>query len=369
MFKVIFLLIVLLHALIHLLGFVKAYNLAEINQLTQPISKMSGILWLLATILFISVILLFILKQNYWWMIATVAILLSQILIFQSWSDAKFGTILNLIIVIPVIIAFFSALPSSYQNIYKSEVQKRLEPIENIPNVSEKDTQHLPDSIQKYLQYTGVISRPKINNFRLLFKGEMKQKMDGKWMDITSEQYNFYSNYTRLFYIRSSLYGIPFDGLHKYVGHKATMQIKVASIFQVVDAKGEEMDQSDTVTFFNDMCLFAPATLIDKNINWEQIDPLTVRAKFINKDITITATLYFNEKGQLINFISNDRYLTGSGKKYENYKWSTPVKRYKNFNGRKIPTYGEAIWHTLEGEFTYAKFDLKEIEYNLEDYK
>ncbi|MFP4081365.1 MAG: DUF6544 family protein [Candidatus Aminicenantes bacterium] len=57
------------------------------------------------------------------------------------------------------------------------------------------------------------------------------------------------------------------------------------------------------------------------------------------------------------------------GDKYVNYKWSTPVNRYKDFNGRKIPTYGEAIWHTPQGEFCYAKFDVKEIEYNLENYR
>ncbi len=369
MLKIIFVFILLLHGLIHLLGFSKAFNLAEINQLTQPISKMSGILWLLASVLFITFLLLFLLKQNYWWMIAVAAILLSQILIFQNWGDAKFGTIINFIILLSVVIAFIGALPSSFPNIYKAEVQKRLAPIDNLYVVSETDIQHLPDSVQKYLRYAGVIGKPKVNNFRLVFNGEMKKNMGGKWMDISSEQYNFYGDYARLFLIKSSLYGIPFDGLHKYIGNKATMQIKGVSLFQVVDAKGKEMDQSDTVTLFNDMCAFAPASLIDKNIQWEQVDPLTVKAKFTNANITITATLYFNEKGELINFISDDRYYTENGEKYKNYKWSTPISKYKDFNGRKIPAYGEAIWHTPEGEFAYARFDLTEIEYNLEDYK
>ena len=177
MLKIIFLFILLLHALIHLLGFMKAFNLTEINQLTQPISKMSGILWLLTAILFLSVLLLFLLKQNYWWMIAIAAVLLSQFLIFQSWSDAKFGTIINLIILLPAIIAFISALPSSFPNIYKAEVQKRLTPIDNISIVSEPDIQHLPDSVQKYLRYSGVIGKPKVYNFKAVFSGEMRQKI------------------------------------------------------------------------------------------------------------------------------------------------------------------------------------------------
>jgi hypothetical protein len=302
-------------------------------------------------------------------MIAVAAVLLSQILIFQNWGDARFGTILNIIILLPVIIAFISALPSSFPNVYKSEVQKRLSPIDNLSVLSETDVQHLPDSVQKYLRYSGAIGKPKVNNFRLAFDGKMKQKMGAKWMDISSEQYNFYDDYARLFYIKSSLFGIPFDGLHAYIGNKATMQIKVAFFFQVVDAKGEKMDQSDTVTLFNDMCVFAPATLIDKNIQWEQVDPLTVEAKFTNADMTVAAALYFNEKGELINFISDDRYYTENGEKYINYRWSTPISGYTDFNGRKVPASGEAIWHTPEGEFVYARFGLTEIEYNLEDYK
>jgi hypothetical protein len=37
------------------------------------------------------------------------------------------------------------------------------------------------------------------------------------------------------------------------------------------------MDSSGLVTMFNDMCLLAPATLIDKRIQWEPVDSLTER--------------------------------------------------------------------------------------------
>jgi len=119
------------------------------------------------------------------------------------------------------------------------------------------------------------------------------------------------------------------------------------------------------VTFFNDLCLFAPAALINYPIRWEQIGPFKVKAKFVNQDITVTAILEFKENGQLVNFISEDRYLTENGKDFINFKWSTPIKEYQEVNGRKVPAYAEAIWHTPEGEFTYAQFYVEEIEYNL----
>ena len=51
-----------------------------------------------------------------------------------------------------------------------------------------------------------------------------------------------------------------------------------------------------------------------------------------------------------------------------NYPWSTPVRYYRDFNGRKVPVYGEATWEMPEGDFTYARFVLEEIEYNWSEF-
>jgi hypothetical protein len=197
----------------------------------------------------------------------------------------------------------------------------------------------------------------------------MRRSPQSDWTDISSQQYDFYGDPARLFYIESSLFGVPFNGFHRYVGKNATMQIKIASIVQIVDAKGEKMNQAETVTMFNDMCILAPATLIDKAIQWEPLDSLTVKASFTNQGYTVSAVLSFNQVGELVNFVSRDRFMSADGKTYLNYPWSTPVRDYKDFHGRKVATYGEGIWHTPEGEYSYAKFDLAEIEYNCREMK
>ena len=86
------------------------------------------------------------------------------------------------------------------------------------------------------------------------------------------------------------------------------------------------MDKAETVTFFNDMCCMAPATLIDKRIVWQDKGNNVVEATFTNNGISVSANLYFNETGELVNFISNDRYNVDAGKKLP---WSTPLSNYK----------------------------------------
>ena len=90
--KFLLLILIVFHGLIHLLGFAKAFHLAAVTQLAQPISKANGALWLVAALLFVLAALLWWFKNDTWWLFAAVATLVSQYLIFTSWQDAKFGT-------------------------------------------------------------------------------------------------------------------------------------------------------------------------------------------------------------------------------------------------------------------------------------
>lgn len=363
--KVILIIVLGMHGLIHLMGFAKAFNLAVLGRQTQPISRIAGGFWLLASALFLIAMGYYLSGQESWWILAATAIVLSQVLIIMTWKDARFGTLGNIILLVPVLLAFLHARPDSYYHLYKSAVMERLSSSAEPDVLSDSALQYLPGPVVKYLRYTCAIGKPLIRNVRAVFSGRMKPSLESSWTDITSRQYDFFDNdRSRFFYIESKMYGLPFEGLHRYSGRSATMKIKLASFLEVADAKGDEMNQGETVTLLNDMCILAPATLISHDIRWETIDSLTVTAIFTNQGNTVSAVLHFNEQGALINFVSSDRFLSPDGKTYLRYPWSTPVREYRNFDGRKVPTYGEAIWLTPNGPFTYANFYLQEVEYN-----
>lgn len=99
--------ILAIHGLIHLLGFIKAFKFAEVKQLTQPITKELGLLWLASFILFIVTAILFLSTHyNYWWVFCLAGIALSQLLIVNAWQDAKFGTLANLLLLIATIMHY-----------------------------------------------------------------------------------------------------------------------------------------------------------------------------------------------------------------------------------------------------------------------
>lgn len=240
-----------------------------------------------------------------------------------------------------------------------------LQPVTEERILSKQETAHLPSCVQKYLEYTGAIGKSKPQNVCIEFDAEMYRKPGDKPMKSNSVQYNFYGNYSRLFMMKASKMGIPFRAIHLYIKEQASFQVKVAELFTVVDISGEELTKAETVTLLNDMCIFAPGSLIDKRLTWKEIDSLSAKVILTNGKYIVSAILYFNEAGELVNFISDDRSALQDDGSMKQVRWSTPVSAYQEFEGRKIPTVGKTIWHYPEGDFTYGVFMLKRIKYNI----
>ena len=366
MLKAIFITITFIHGLIHFMGFAKAFSYGNFTQLTKEISKPMGVLWFTTGLLFIICIALYLLKKDSWVYFALIAVILSQILIINSWYDAKFGTIANMIILVFSIIGFFQI---KFKNEYRNEAKIGLEESKNIQKsiLNEAEIAYLPEPVQKYIRYTGYVGKPMVNNFRINFSGKIRDHAKPVWMELTSEQYNFIKTPTRLFYLDATMKGLPVAGFHCFKNGVAYMDIRLLSMFKVVYQSGKVMDVSETVTFFNDMCVMAPGALIDKRIEWLEVVGNKVKASFTNNGITITAWLYFNEKGEMVNFTSEDRSALGKNGETIKLKWSTPMRDYRNINSYRLASYAEAIYTYPEGDFTYATFELKDIGYNLSE--
>ena len=362
--RILFIIILIFHGLIHLMGFVKAFQFAEMNQLQAAISKPMGVLWLIAAILFVVAIVMFYVS-DYWFIPAVTASFVSSALIITAWNDARFGMIPNVVI---LIVCFLTVSSFSFKNAYLKDVKTAAK--SNSTKISSmltaEDIQNLPAPVQSYIRLTGSIGKPKVQKFKAEFEGKIRKKEQSEWMTFKCEQHNFMTTPIRLFFMDARMKGLPFAGYHHFKNGKAVMDIRLLSLLKVQYAKGVEMDISETVTFFNDMCCMAPATLIDKRIQWVETENNKVKCSFTNNGITIYATLFFNEKGELVNFISNNRFAYNENGKMTCVPWQTPVKAYKSVNGYYLPSQAELVYNYPEGDLSYGMFNLKSIRYNLE---
>ena len=357
--------LLVVHGAIHVLGFAKAFGLADLPQLPSAIPRPLGVLWLTAALALVTSAAVLFLAPRAWPIAALVAIVLSQAAIATAWHEAKFGTLANAIIAVPLVLALLDMRGTSLRSLFERDVERGLASAPPSALVTEADLEKLPSILQTYLRRTGALGKPRVHDFRARWHGEMKLAPDGPWTKITAEQVSLTSPPARYFFVEASRWGMPFEGLHRYEGSAATMKIRAAGLFDVVDAKGPEMTHAETVTVFDDMCALAPASLVDAPVVWTETGPLTVHAVFTNAGNTIEADLVFDREGDLVDFVSSDRSESADGKTFRRYPWSTALGAYREFGAARVASYGEAIWRHPEGDAPYARFELESLEYNV----
>jgi hypothetical protein len=74
----------------------------------------------------------------------------------------------------------------------------------------------------------------------------------------------------------------------------------------------------------------------------------------------------FDDTGELINFVSDDRARSESNGTFTPRRFSTPVRDYRDFGPVRLMSFGEARWLLPGGECAYGEFNLVEIAYNRE---
>ncbi len=72
----------------------------------------------------------------------------------------------------------------------------------------------------------------------------------------------------------------------------------------------------------------------------------------------------FNDAGELVDFISDDRQVTSTGGVLTSIPWSTPIAGYQSFGPRRVLTRGEGKWHPKAGAYTYIDLELLDWQVN-----
>jgi hypothetical protein len=291
-----------------------------------------------------------------------------MIAIAPSWADAKFGAVANAVALVGVVYGFLVVGPLSMRAEYDRVVERGLaRAASSSPGiVGETDLAPLPPPVQRYLRAAGVVGQPRVTNFSARMRGRIRSGPDDPWMTFAAEQHNFFDEPSRFFYMDAWRTMVPVKVFHRYEGPSATMHARVAGLVPVVDAAGAEMDRAETVTLFNDMCIFAPATLIDPAIRWEPADEHTARATFTNAGQTIRADLVVNDAGELVNFWSDDRRRASTdGRTLDAIRWSTPLTGRRSFGAVRLASRGEGRWHEPAGEYAYIELEIEEVAYNV----
>jgi len=365
------------HGLIHVMGFAKAFGYADLPGLTVPVSPTMGLIWLGAACLFLASALAIYACPRVWWLLGVAAVAVSTVAIAPSWRDARAGAIANVVVLAGVVFGALAYGPTSLRASYDRDVVTTLAAVSGdgrVLVVTDADLAPLPAPVQRYLRASGAVGQPRVRSMVVRMHGRIRSAPDAPWMPFSSEQHNTLGDVpTRLFYMTATRAMVPIQGYHRFVGAPASMVVKAAAVIPVVDVAGAEMTRSETVTLINDLAIMAPAALIDPRITWDRTAASTaetgrdaVRAHFTHLGRTIAAELVFGIDGMLADFVSDDRSASSvDGTAMTRRRWSTPVRDTRAFGGVRLASVGEARWHDGHGSWAYLELTIDHVTYNV----
>lgn len=362
MLTCVFAFLVVVHGLIHLMGAVKGFALADPPQLSQPISPPMGIAWLAAALVLIAAAAAFLFGCPWWWMIAISGIVLSQVLIVMFWRDAKFGTGANVILLAAAIVGYGTWNFTSMVTGERHSFLQRVDSGNSVVTREHIDT--YPPVVQRWLLRSGVVGRDAARTVYLTQEGTMRSSREGKWMPFEAEQW--FTTKRPGFFWTADVTAMP--GLHiaardKYEGGRGSMLIKALSLFPIANTQGKEIDQGTMVRYLAELSWFPSAALSDY-LRWEQTGSSTARVTMTYGGISASGIFTFDANGDVLSFEAKRYYDRKSGPTLEEWYIHNDPDGYKTFEGVRVPAKSTVTWKLEDGDLTWLTLDVVNVHYN-----
>jgi hypothetical protein len=248
-----------------------------------------------------------------------------------------------------------------------AEFQRRMATLQPAPEgapVTEADIAHLPPPVQRWLRRAGTVGQPPVTLVHTTFDATLYQEPGGPGMSGLAHQIDVLDPPRRFYFMTTRMNGLPVAVLHDYAPESAGMRVRAARLFDVVNLSGQDFARIESVTFLNDLCVFAPSALVRPEFTWTAMDDTHAAVAYAIGLHTVSATLVFDEAGDLVDFSSDDRADVSAEGGPKAMRWTTPLRGHREFGDRRVPGQGEAIWHREDGPFTYGRFTVREVAFN-----
>ncbi|MFZ4545625.1 MAG: DUF6544 family protein [Saprospiraceae bacterium] len=240
---------------------------------------------------------------------------------------------------------------------FNYQVKKLFSQSENISNKSFHKSQldSLPEPVQRYFNLVLKADQPYINSVKMTHSGQFKTGLDKDWINITGEQYATAAIPGFIWKGTTSM----FTAFDMYIANKGRLVVSLFGLYNIVDGKGEHYNQGELLRWLGESVLYPTNLLPSENLKWISIDALTAKLVFNYNGLSLFFIFTFNTNGEITQ-METKRYMDESNLE----TWIIKVAQYKEINKVLIPTRFEVLWRLEKGDFSYAKFNITDIEYD-----
>ena len=214
----------------------------------------------------------------------------------------------------------------------------------------------LPEPVQRYFNHILKEGQPYISYARIKHEGQFKASLEKGWMNIKGEQYAttekpgfIWKGTTAMFVARDM-----------YISNQGRLIVSLFSVYNIVDAKGKEKyDIGEILRWLGESILYPTNFLPSERLQWFPIDSKTAKLTFNYNGLSLFFKITFNDIGEITE-METKRYMGDKGLE----TWVIKATNYKELNNVFIPTVFEVLWRLDKGDFSYAKFNITEVQYD-----
>lgn len=361
--RLVFGLLLLLHAALHLIGFSRAFGLAD---MPTPLAELralqpAGMLWLAAAMVMAVAAVLVVLRNDSWLIAGAPALVLSQSLIFAFWADAKTGSFANAILLAGIAVGwaghhFAEATERAVRAILNGVPAKRA------ALVQRSELAHLPLPVERWLLRAGVVGRPRVRTVHLRQRGQLRAKLDQSFLPAEAEQRFTIDSPGFVWSVRATMmHVVPILGRDTLRHGRGHMEITAAGILSLVNAQSEAIDQGTLLRFLAEIVWF-PSAALAPYIQWRAIDQRSAEATLTYQRVVVTAVFSFDAEGRFARLQAR-RYL-GEGRDTRLETWVVRARQWERWHGVEIPSEGVVSWKLDHGTFDYYRWEVTELEHD-----
>lgn len=213
----------------------------------------------------------------------------------------------------------------------------------------------LPAPVQRYFRHVLKPGQPYVRSARLRHDGQFKTDLKKKWIAITGEEY-FLADTPGYIWIGTTTW---FSARDQYVAGRGSLTARLLGVLPVVQGSGPSYDQGELLRWVAEAVWFPTSLLPGGQVVWSPVDDDSATLTLTDHGQTVACLMNFNGPGEIVRYQAQ-RYSDATHIE----TWTGQMSDYRRIHGLLVPTRASAAW-VIEGEEKpYARFILRDINYD-----
>lgn len=216
----------------------------------------------------------------------------------------------------------------------------------------------LPAPVQRYFRHVLKPGQTYLRTVRLRHDGDFKTDLEKDWIPITGEEY-FLADKPGYIWIGTTTW---FTARDQYVAEKGSLTVRLLGTLPIQQGSGPAYNQGEMLRWLAEAAWFPTSLLPGGRVVWSPVDDHSATLTLTDHGLTVSCLMCFNEQNELVQ--CQAQRCNDATHPNTTQTWVCRLSDYRDWHGLRIPTQGGAAWMVDGKEKPYARFILRDIEFD-----